>query len=76
MKPSFAIVIAGMLCTGCAPVAPAPEPVTNRLDQADAKMAAADYRGAQALYAEFVVRTRITRRQPGCAQTRRPSIFC
>jgi peptidoglycan hydrolase CwlO-like protein len=54
MKPLFVIVIAGMLCTGCASMAPAPAPAKNSLDQADAKMAAADYRGAQALYTEFV----------------------
>jgi len=46
--------MAGMLCSGCAPIAPAPEPAKNSLDQADAKLAAADYSGAQALYAEFV----------------------
>ena len=54
MKPLFAIVITGMLCAGCASIAPSPEPAKNSLDQADAKMAAADYSGAQALYAEFV----------------------
>jgi hypothetical protein len=54
MKPLFVIVMAGMLCTGCASIAPSPEPARNSLDQADAKMAAADYSGAQALYAEFV----------------------
>jgi hypothetical protein len=54
MKPLFVIVMTGMLCTGCAPIAPSPEPARNSLERADAKMAAADYRGAQALYAEFV----------------------
>jgi cell shape-determining protein MreC len=54
MKPLLVIVMAGMLCAGCASIAPSPEPARNLLDQADAKMAAADYRGAQALYAEFV----------------------
>lgn len=54
MKALFAIVMAGMLCTGCAPIGPSPEPARNPLDQADAKLAAADYSGAQALYAEFV----------------------
>jgi hypothetical protein len=54
MKPFFAIVIAGMLCTGCAPMAPSPAPARNPLEQADATLAAADYSGAQALYAEFV----------------------
>jgi hypothetical protein len=68
MKPLFAIVLSGMLCAGCAstvpaPVAdrkpldqaaPAPAADRNSLDQADAKLAAADYGGAQALYAEFV----------------------
>jgi hypothetical protein len=65
MKPLFAIVA---LCAGCASTTPAPvadrnpldqtapAPVADRnsLDQADAKLAAADYSGAQALYAEFV----------------------
>jgi hypothetical protein len=54
MKPVFAIVMAGMLCAGCASTVPSPEPARNPLDLADAKTAAADYRGAQALYAEFV----------------------
>jgi len=67
MKPLFAIVIAGMLCSGCASTVPSPAPARNSLDQAgnsldqagnsldqaDAKMAVADYSGAQALYAEF-----------------------
>jgi hypothetical protein len=53
MKPLFVIVMACMLCTGCASIAPSPEPVKTSLDQADAKMAAADYSGARALYAEF-----------------------
>jgi hypothetical protein len=53
MKSLFVIVMAGMLCTGCASIAPSPEPVKTLLDQADAKMAATDYIGAQALYAEF-----------------------
>ena len=54
MKPLFLIVMAAMLCTGCASLAPSPDPAKNSLDRADAKMAAADYSGAQALYAEFV----------------------
>ncbi len=54
MKPLLAIVMAGMLCTGCASMAPSSEPAANLLDQADAKLAAADYSGAQALYTEFV----------------------
>ena len=54
MKALFAIAMAGMLCAGCASTAPSPEPARNPLELADAKMAAADYRGAQALYAEFV----------------------
>jgi hypothetical protein len=65
MKPLFVIVMAGMLCTGCASIAPSPEPARNSLDQADAKMAAADYSGAQALYAEFV------NANPGNAQAAR-----
>lgn len=51
MKPLFGIVMAGMLCAGCASIAPS---ARNSLDRAEAKMAAADYSGAQALYAEFV----------------------
>ena len=54
MKPLFLIVMAAMLCTGCASLAPSPDPAKNLLDRADAKMAAADYNGAQTLYAEFV----------------------
>lgn len=54
MNPLFLIVMAGMLCSGCASIAPSPEPAKNSLDRADAKMAAADYSGAQTLYAEFV----------------------
>lgn len=54
MSPLFVIVMAGMLCTGCASMGPSPAPAKNSLDQADAKMAAADYSGAQVLYAEFV----------------------
>ena len=65
MKPLFVIVMAAMLCTGCASIAPSPEPARNSLDQADAKMAAADYSGAQALYAEFV------NANPGNAQAAR-----
>ena len=54
MKPLLIIATAGMLCSGCASLTPAPEPAQNSLGQADAMMAAADYSGAQALYAEFV----------------------
>ena len=54
MKPLFVFLMAVMLCAGCASVAPAPEAAKDSLGQADAKMAAADYSGAQALYAEFV----------------------
>jgi hypothetical protein len=54
MKPLLAIVVAGMLCTGCASMALSPEPAEILLDQADAKLAAADYSGAQVSYAEFV----------------------
>lgn len=51
MKPLCAIFIAGMACTGCA-LFHGPAKVT--LDQADAKLTAADYAGAQVLYAAFV----------------------
>jgi hypothetical protein len=54
MNPLLAIVVAGMLCTGCTSMALSPEPAEILLDQADAKLAAADYSGAQASYAEFV----------------------
>jgi predicted RNase H-like nuclease (RuvC/YqgF family) len=54
MKPLFAIVMTGMLCTGCAPIAPSPTPARNSLDQAEAKMAAADYSGAQAVRARVI----------------------
>lgn len=54
MKPLFVSVMAGMLCIGCASIAPSPTPAKNSLERAEAKMAAADYSGAQALYAEFV----------------------
>jgi multidrug resistance efflux pump len=41
-----------VLCMGCA--APSPQSTDSLLTQADAKMAAEDYGGAQALYGEFV----------------------
>jgi len=47
-----------------------PEPAKNSLDQADAKMRLRIYRGAQALYAEFVNANPANPRQPGCAQSR------
>ena len=54
MKSIFIItVIAAVLAfAGCR--AFTPEPARATLDQADAKIVAADYSGAQALYAEFV----------------------
>jgi hypothetical protein len=51
MKLLCVIFIAGMACTGCA-LFHGPAKVT--LDQADAKLTAADYAGAQVLYAAFV----------------------
>jgi hypothetical protein len=51
MKLLCVIFIAGMACTGCA-LFHAPAKVT--LDEADAKLTAADYAGAQVLYAAFV----------------------
>jgi hypothetical protein len=52
MKPLFLMLMLGMLCTGCASLSP--EPAKTLLGQADALMAAEDYGGALALYAEFV----------------------
>ena len=46
------VVMAVMAAAGCKVLAP--ESARTTLDQADEKMAAADYAGAQALYAEFV----------------------
>ena len=60
MKTMTAILMTGMLSAGCASVSPEPAkapgktPATTLLEQADARMAAADYSDAQALYAEFV----------------------
>jgi predicted RNase H-like nuclease (RuvC/YqgF family) len=66
MKRISALLLAGLLVNGCASLTPEPDassqakPVaasraaTTALEQADAKMAAADYRGAQALYAQFI----------------------
>jgi hypothetical protein len=51
MKLLCVIFIAGMACTGCA-LFHGPAKVT--LDQADAKLTAADYASAQVLYAAFV----------------------
>jgi hypothetical protein len=51
MKLLSVILIAGVACTGCA-LFHGPAKVT--LDQADAKLTAADYAGAQVLYAAFV----------------------
>jgi hypothetical protein len=65
MKPLFTIIMACTLCAGCASTAPAPEPDANPLAQADAKMAAADYSGALALYTDFV------NANPGSAQAAR-----
>ena len=52
MKPLSAMLMLGMLCTGCASLSP--EPAKTLLAQADAMMAAEDYGGALALYAGFV----------------------
>ena len=51
MKPLSAILMAGMLCAGCASTL---EPARTLLGQADARLAAQDYRGAVALYSEFL----------------------
>ena len=51
MKPLSVILVAGMLCAGCATT---PGHAPALLGQADAKPAAQDYRGAVALYAEFL----------------------
>ena len=64
MKSLFVTLIVGMLCTGCS-TALAPTPSKSLLDQADAKLTAADYKGASASYAEFV------KANPGNAQTAR-----
>lgn len=47
------IFMVGVLCAGCA-VTPSPEAGKTLLGRADAKMAAEDYGGALALYAEFI----------------------
>jgi hypothetical protein len=52
MKPLSVMLMLGMLCAGCASLSPAP--AQTLLSQADAMMAAEDYGGALALYAEFV----------------------
>ena len=59
MKWLSIILMAALLCTGCASPEPGATPVAvsraaNVLQQAEAKMAAADYSGAQALYAQFI----------------------
>ena len=51
MKPLSAMLMLGMLCTGCASLSPAP--AKTLLGQADAMMAAEDYGGALALYSGF-----------------------
>ena len=68
MKSLFTTLIVAMLCTGCS-TAPAPqparEPPKSLLDEADAKLSVEDYKGASALYGEFV------KAQPGNAQAAR-----
>ena len=63
MKSLLAVLMAAVLCTACKVIPPEPDgaPPSNTarapkivLDQADAKLAGADYGSAQALYAEFV----------------------
>ena len=51
MRSLLAMIIAGMLCAGCALVA---NPAKDLLDQADMKLAAEDYEGAAALYADLI----------------------
>ena len=51
MRSIFAMLMAGMLCAGCKSISTDPPPIS--IEQADAKLAAADYSGAQALYAGF-----------------------
>jgi predicted RNase H-like nuclease (RuvC/YqgF family) len=63
MKSLFVTLIVGMLCTGCAVLAP--KPSKSLLDEADAKMSAEDYKGASASYGEFV------KADPGNAQAAR-----
>ena len=53
MKTSSVLVAVGLLCGGCA-LQPPQTGSTTLLEQADAKMAAKDYGGAQVLYADFV----------------------
>jgi TolA-binding protein len=68
MKSLFAALIVAMLCAGCS-TAPAPqparEPPKSLLDEADTKLSVEDYKGASALYGEFV------KAQPGNAQAAR-----
>lgn len=60
MKPLFVLLMAALLCTaGCKSLAPdsttaSPVSPGTLLEQADTKLVAADYPGAQALYAEFL----------------------
>ena len=69
MKSLFVALIVPMFCTGCSSTAPAPqparEPPKSLLDEADAKLSAEDYKGASALYGEFV------KAQPGNAHAAR-----
>ena len=67
MKLASAVLTAAMLCAGCASVSPEPAkvPVKSLLEQADARMADADYGGASALYAQFATA------EPGNAQAAR-----
>ena len=69
MKQISVVLMVALLCTGCASLSPEPGATPRDtkavLEQADAKMAAADYRGAQALYAQFITEN------PDNAQTAR-----
>lgn len=51
MKSIFSVLIAAVLCAGCSSIPSVV--VRNSIEPADAKLVAADYTGAQALYAEY-----------------------
>ena len=52
MKSLHAFVMTGLLCAGCAS---SPEQELTPLEQADAKLAAREYRGAITLYSQFLI---------------------
>lgn len=52
MNRFCAIVMAAILCAGCGST---PERDPSLLEQADAKLAAPDYRGAISLYSQFLI---------------------